>query len=519
MTKMKMTVLALGVVLLAACKNASNGTADGRALVDLGEFDAPASDLGPSETSSQDDQPVYDAGRERAADGGANLDGSAAQTLWAVSAGSAGLSERTTLSRLVVDSAGNIYIAGSFQGTATFGTITLTASTPQAIYVAKLDPNGKFLWVTSATGTNTGKVDVAYDVALDGAGGVYITGVYMKSCTFGSTVLSSSGKADLFVAKLDTSGSNKWAVSSSAAAGMAAVGRRLALDSSGNIYVAVEIAGTVGFGSSTVTSIASNGGMAVTKLSSSGSYLWATAQSGTGSQRVGGLAVDSAGSTYVIGRHTGTSTFGSTTLSTSGPENYDYDVYVAKLDTSGSFEWATGAGGTGFDYGFSIRLDSSGQSYITGAFRGSAPFGTMTLTSGAYDHLYLAKLDSAGSIVWATTTKDSGMHQASDLALDSSKDSYLVGHSNGLLDVGSTTLKAGPGFVAKADPQGKLVWGVSANKTGASTSDIDLQGIALDSSGDLIVGGNLTGSGYFGGKLLSTKAYMDLFVWKLKPGP
>ena len=70
--------------------------------------------------------------------------------------------------------------------------------------------------------------------------------------SFGSTTLTSAGGSDVFVAKLDSVGNFLWAVRSGGTDSDR--GERIALDSSGNIYVSGYFSGTSNFGSTTLTS-------------------------------------------------------------------------------------------------------------------------------------------------------------------------------------------------------------------------------------------------------------------------
>ena len=62
--------------------------------------------------------------------------------------------------------------------------------------------------------------------------------------------------------------------------------------------------------------------------------------------------------------------FGSTMLTSSGLQ----DIYIAKIDPSGSFLWAVKVGGIDKDNGKGIYSDHAGNSYVTGNFRGTADF-------------------------------------------------------------------------------------------------------------------------------------------------
>ena len=54
---------------------------------------------------------------------------------------------------------------------------------------------------------------------------------------------------------------------------------------------------------------------------------------------------------------------------------------MAKLDSSGKFLWASSAGGASEDIGMGIAADNVGSSFVTGYFQGAATFGSTTLTS------------------------------------------------------------------------------------------------------------------------------------------
>ena len=67
----------------------------------------------------------------------------------------------------------------------------------------------------------------------------------------------------------------------------------------------------------------------------------------------GGIAVDSSGNAFVTGHFVlNATTFGNTTLMTSGGS----DVYIAKLSSSGEWQWAVRAGGSSWDDGYGIAL-------------------------------------------------------------------------------------------------------------------------------------------------------------------
>jgi hypothetical protein len=101
-----------------------------------------------------------------------------------------------------LDSAGNVYFAGAFNGAADLGALTATSSGDYDAFVTKLDGNGNFLW-THTMGGSQG--DFADGVAVDSSGDVYTTGFFAStdfSPNPGSPTLASNGSFDFFLVRL-----------------------------------------------------------------------------------------------------------------------------------------------------------------------------------------------------------------------------------------------------------------------------------------------------------------------------
>ena len=113
-------------------------------------------------------------------------------------------------SRTVVDRAGNVYVAGSFTGTATFGATTLTsAASSYDVFVAKLNPTGTYQW---AVGVGSAEYEFFSDLAVDPRGNVYVTGNFRSdSLSFGPHLVRHVSGDDVFVAKLSAAGAWEWA--------------------------------------------------------------------------------------------------------------------------------------------------------------------------------------------------------------------------------------------------------------------------------------------------------------------
>ncbi len=125
-------------------------------------------------------------------------------------------------------------------------------------------------------------------------------------------------------------------------------------------------------------------------------WQWAQQAGGLYYEYGDGVAVDMDGNTYITGRFGGNTTIGYTNLTCQG----SFDIFVAKLDTDGIWQWAQSIGGAGDDIIGSISVDTDGNVYITGSFNGSVGFGITNLTSQGYYDVFVAKLNTNGGWLW-----------------------------------------------------------------------------------------------------------------------
>ena len=227
------------------------------------------------------------------------------------------------------DAAGNIYVIGhyghhNFGGSITFAATTLPTFGGTDIFIAKYDPNGTFLWARHAGSSNT---DFGRRIATDGSGDSVIVGSFQSMAVFGSTTLSSAGSFDVFVAKYDTNGSLLWG--NRAGGTDEDRGTSVALDNSGNFSITGSFRATADFGSTMLTSVGAND-IFVAKYDASGNVLWAgRAGDATPIDDADygfGVTVDDVGSSFVTGKFQGTAGFGSEILTSLGGE----DIFVAK---------------------------------------------------------------------------------------------------------------------------------------------------------------------------------------------
>jgi hypothetical protein len=186
--------------------------------------------------------------------------------------------------------------------------------------------------------------------------------------------------------------------------------------------------------------------------------VYSTYIGGSGDDRGVSIAVDSAGSAYVLG-FTSSTDFPTTTGAFRTANAGSYDAFVTKLNAAGSgLVYSTYLGGSGDDVGAArhgIAVDSAGSAYITG-FTKSTNFPTttgayQTTFGGGQSDAFVTKLNAAGSGLAYSTYL--GNDQGTGIAVDLAGSAYVIGVT------GSTTFVtklngAGSGLVYSTYLQG-----------------------------------------------------------------
>ena len=361
----------------------------------------------------------------------------AGNVVWAKSAGGSGYDYGHSIA---VDPGGNSYITGYYDSpTITFGGITLTNAGADDLFIAKYDSAGNVIWAKNAGGAGT---DRGRGIAVDTSGNSYITGLFESpSIAFGTTTLLSAGSADIFLVKYDVAGNVVWAKKEG---GMGSdEGESIALDGSGNSYVLGQYYNapiTVG------TTTLPNAGLrdlVLIKYDPSGNVIWSRSAGGTESETGYYLAADAGGNCYITGFFDSpTLTFGSTTLVNAGSS----DIFIAKYDSAGNTAWAKRAGGASYDFGYSVAVNGSGTSFITGLFASpTIAFGATTLTSAGGSDAFLVSYDAAGNLAWAKSMGGAQNDDGLGVTVDTAGACYIVG------DFGSNSISFGPTTLTNAN--------------------------------------------------------------------
>lgn len=383
-----------------------------------------------------------------------------------------------------VDASGNVFITGSFNGTVDFnpglGIFNLTSSGNDDIFITKLDSSGNFVWAKQIGQTSW---DQGWSIVLSASGNIYTTGGFLGTVDFdpgpGTFNLTSTG-GDLFILKLDPSGSFVWAKNMAGTGSSYSFGNSIDLDASDNVYSTGYFEGTVDFDpGAAIVNLTSVGDvdLFISKLDSVGNFVSVKKIGGFNGDAGSSITVNSSGDVYTTGTFTWTVDFdpGPSIFNlTSGGGGSFSDAFILKLDSFGNFLWAKKMGGTGNAGASSIALDASGNVYTTGGFQYTVDFdpgaGVVNLTApGVGNQLFISKLDSLGNFLWAQNLGDTLYENGNSIAIDTSGNVYSTGYFSGTADfdpgVGTYNLTASGGYNIFINKWGQTPLGIYQYQT------------------------------------------------------
>jgi len=404
---------------------------------------------------------------------------------------------------IAVDAAGSAYITGQ---TASIDFPTTNSWQPANAgsydaFVVKLDPTGSTLVYSTYLGGSS--VDYGYGIAVDSAGNAYVAGNTASTDfpTMNPLQAAIGGGLDVFVAALNPSGS---ALIYSTYLGGSGddLGLAIALDSSANAYVTGSTLST-DFPTSNPLQAANAGSndAFVAEITPDGSTLvYSTYLGGSGQDYGNGIAVDSSGNVYVTGQ----------TLSADFPTVNPFQstnrgsssAFVSKISAGGTaLVYSTYLGGSGYDLGYAIAVDSAGDAYATGS-SSSTNFPTMNpiqrANGGDFD-AFVTELNPTGSaLVYSTYLGGKFEDDGYGIAVDSGGNVYLTGYTlstNFPMQNAFQKRLAGAGdvFVSKLTSTGSAL---SYSSYLGGTGDDSGAGIAVDSAGYAYVTGNTASSNF-----------------------
>lgn len=194
---------------------------------------------------------------------------------------------------------------------------------------------------------------------------------------------------------------------------------------------------------------------------------------------------------------------GATKGSLGGANTGDFDAFLTKFDPSGTELWSRQVGTSSYDYSHAVAVDAAGNAYISGYTYGSLGGSR----AGARD-AFLTKFSPSGTELWTTQIGTMSHDRSYSIAIDAAGNAYITGTTGGSL--GGVNAGGNDAFLSKFGPSGAKLW---TTQIGSTDDDISLS-LAVDAAGNTYI------TGYTEGSLDGANAgmyYYDAFLSKFDP--
>ncbi len=417
---------------------------------------------------------------------------------------------------VTVDTDGNIYIAGDYNKSISFGN-GVSLSTPENFnsFVAKYNSFGECQWASAICSKG---ISMPNSIAVDSLGNSFMAGYFHESIAYvnGDTV-KSLGNADAYIAKFNKSGVCQW--TTSCGGKLSDYGNSVAVDAVGNSYLVGHYHGTCTFNNAISFTGIQDISSFIAKYNASGKCVWAENLTGTASITANTVAVDALGNPYAAGMYGYGEMFlndgqifnseinnngfilqfNSESVKVPAPYFPEYNAESININTR--LNWHTINDATAYR----VQVSTS-SNFTTPITNEVVTTSTIDLNDLLYRTEYYWRMQSlknsdtsAWSPAWTFTTsydpnanvwaQNIGTFSA-NLAVDSSSNFYIsgtfgdgkyLGNGLSLSDVGNKD-----GYIAKYSSLGVCQWGQTL---GGSESD-DANSVATDANGNVYVVGS-----------------------------
>ena len=281
--------------------------------------------------------------------------------------------------------------------------------------------------------------------------------------------------------------------------------RALYTDASGNCFLTGSFTGITDFDPSAATATLSAAGQSdifFAKYNNNGVYQWAFGMGGILQETGYSVNVDNFGNIFITGRFEGTVDFDPSVNFSNLSSNGSGDIFVAKYNSNGAYQWAIAIGSVSDDAGLGLSNDAQGNCYITGYYNNALDFdasaAVYSLPSTGQD-AFVAKYNAGGLFQWAIHLDGSPSDAGESIKCAASGNCCLTGSfvgtadfdpSPGIASVATPSTSANT-FLAQYDNNGNYNWAFNISSNHFNRGNA----LALDAAGNIFVIGTIGGGG------------------------
>jgi hypothetical protein len=328
----------------------------------------------------------------------------------------------------------DLYVVGLIEGEMKLGKVNIEGD-GKKLFVSRINSKGKSDWVQtlSYTGAASG-----YLLETDYQGNIILSGVFSDLLSCDGTNLVSEGHKDMFLLSLNEDGEMAQLLSYGTS-GKEKV-TAMSVDTLGHLYLAGKYTKNFTLGGYDVE-IANNskeGNCFIAELDSSYTAQWVKTLSSESYAEISGMVCDSS-KVLLTGNFKHTLTVDTLSYESNGL----IDFFVACIDSVGNTAWLNSYGGKYNDRSSQVKLNLLGGAMVLGNFQDSISMDTVQLSAyGNSVDAFVAQFDTTGSVLWAQSFQGDRSNRAEAATLDSEGNLYLTGTFKGTLEAGKQEMES-----------------------------------------------------------------------------
>jgi hypothetical protein len=414
----------------------------------------------------------------------------------------------------------SLYITGYFRDTAQFGQSIQKKTTASALFVGQMSSKGQWQWVLQSSGSGNAS---GQSLVLDGNGFLYVVGNFSGTLKLGTSSLTSKGRNDIFVAKIELSTQKIVWLRTAGGKGNDNVSGAVYFPTDKKLLLTGSASEEAAFGSAFKMK-SNTSQMFVASITTAGNWTALFSISSSGTSEGEALALDNKGDIYIKGNYTGLVRFSNGSSMSSGSSNRSAG-FLLKMDLRGKVLWNLNLPNTSMDVGRTLAIDPKGTLVLAGVFTNSIALGGKTLRPVGGSDIFVAGIQPAtGKVSWTLTSNASGNERVYGLSIDSKGLMTLTGTFEGQTSLfGSSQSLQSSGlediFLLQLDTSRKPTL---ARRAGGRGNDAGFA-VLTPGNGWFFLTGTFESKATFGKGSNAPSAQSsgsdDLFVWGFFPTP
>lgn len=336
------------------------------------------------------------------------------------------------VSAIKTDAENNIIVAGAYyNSTIVFDTVSLPNQGSWDMFLLKYDINGNLRWAQRAGMEGHDNcwsiaIDSKQDIVLTG-------GFQSAAIMYDNDTLTNAGSGnyafDAFIVKYDLNGNEIWATSFGSDEEEQI--QSVDVDKDDNIYLTGEFwSDSIQISTTTLINGGSASDVFLAKYNSSGTPVWVNSAGGKYGDHVQGITIDRSNDIVITGYFGSDIIHFNGDSLINAVDWGGYDLFLAKYNSSGNEVWVKKAGSTSVDGAYCVAAEGN-DLIVVGIFsKDQTAFGSYILSNHGEFDLFVAKFDSSGTVLWVKSAGGTEHDESywNTIAADSKGNIYVCGH-------------------------------------------------------------------------------------------